>query len=409
MNPTDELNHLQSIIARFEEHFFKTRGWLVLVLSGIIVGTYSGTIDLSFWKLLGVASFAVLLFAGWELAQRGPHQLAERRVGAIEEEVRSGQYGGPDLYEALARRRANYLKEMQEITFLIPYAVALLACAGAALFIPALSSREVDDPPDEVMTALARIEDQQSELPELIQSKVDDATETIKAETKEMISSIDGDLKNLNDGIARIDTKLDDVRQACLGQAPPDEGTLGLFTWLIETALDLAEASPLDVTKEALKRITALGGSALGGFVDGFSNEAGRQTAIKLFGGKEEQSMTVRLQPDHFRIDMPTFPRVEVEPVTLQLDSHPIAVQPIEVDVRQTRWNFSAAVKHIVRWLNELTIDLKAGDQPNGDTAVTVLIQELSNVNAALLAQIKECCAQDRPQRVVQPQPRPCP
>src|SRR5262245_60538658 len=91
-----EIERLQEIIARHEEHTFKIRGWLYAVLAALTLGLYTESVDLAPLAYSELAIIVILLFFAWELVQRAPKRVAIDRVSLIEAELRgNGLYDGP--------------------------------------------------------------------------------------------------------------------------------------------------------------------------------------------------------------------------------------------------------------------------------------------------------------------------
>ena len=129
-----EIERLQDIIARHEEHTFKIRGWLYTVLGALTVSLYTTAIGLEPLPFAELAGLTILLFFVWELVQRGPKRNAIERVRAIEEMIRTDKtYDGPLIADTFIHSKYDPTAEAKISLMWLPYFVAVLAVAALAL------------------------------------------------------------------------------------------------------------------------------------------------------------------------------------------------------------------------------------------------------------------------------------
>lgn len=108
----EEWRQLQEIIARHEDHAFKVRGVLYIILAGLAAGYFSEKlINATQFVILALASTALVLLV--ELSHRAIVRVAINRAGKVEESLRdpvTSPYDGPRVKESLGK--TNWIKEL---------------------------------------------------------------------------------------------------------------------------------------------------------------------------------------------------------------------------------------------------------------------------------------------------------
>ncbi|QDU60885.1 hypothetical protein Pan216_17380 [Planctomycetes bacterium Pan216] len=125
-----EIEQLELIIARQDEHTFKFRGWLFVVLGALAVCLYSktGYIELTAWEFFWLGAFSIVVFAMLELVQRAPARLAINRVKDVERMIRQNtSYDGPLIAETFEPPMYDLRSELKIKLMWMPYVVALAA------------------------------------------------------------------------------------------------------------------------------------------------------------------------------------------------------------------------------------------------------------------------------------------
>lgn len=129
-----EIEQLQAIVARHEEHTFKIRGWLYTVLGALTLGLYTESVSLAPLPFFELCAIAILLFFAWELVQRGPKRNAIERVRSIERMIREAKpYDGPLIADTFIHSKYSPFSEARISLVWLPYFVALLAMVALAL------------------------------------------------------------------------------------------------------------------------------------------------------------------------------------------------------------------------------------------------------------------------------------
>ena len=98
----EEWKLLESIIGRYEEIFFKIRGWLYALIAAFIIAFISGKISFCWWQFFIIGLFFIVFFLFLEFLQRGPIHRARNRAELIEDSIRKDEsYVGPELSKSL--------------------------------------------------------------------------------------------------------------------------------------------------------------------------------------------------------------------------------------------------------------------------------------------------------------------
>jgi hypothetical protein len=133
-NARFEIERLQDIVARHEEHTFKIRGWLYTVLGALTVSLYTESIALAPLAFSELCIVTIALFLAWELVQRSPKRKAIDRVRDVEKMIRlDSTYDGPKIADTFINFKYNPLTEFKISLVWLPYLVALLATIALAL------------------------------------------------------------------------------------------------------------------------------------------------------------------------------------------------------------------------------------------------------------------------------------
>ena len=123
-----ELDRLQGIITRHEGHMFALRGWLLVIVGGVLAAYYRGNIDMTAC-MLRIALLAItLLFFIVESRHVNLVEAVVERVTAIEKRIRDsrrhegqpvlGWYDGPKVSEA-CQEGANRWWPRSGMTFVL--------------------------------------------------------------------------------------------------------------------------------------------------------------------------------------------------------------------------------------------------------------------------------------------------
>ena len=94
----EEWKQLQTIIGRFDTLEFQIRGWLLVLLGGLITALYSEKTNLQPFAFFVIALFAIGAFCLMELTTRRPKRIAITRAYDVEQSIRSnGPYDSPGI------------------------------------------------------------------------------------------------------------------------------------------------------------------------------------------------------------------------------------------------------------------------------------------------------------------------
>ncbi|MDM0105009.1 hypothetical protein QTH97_08695 [Variovorax sp. J22R24] len=100
----EEFKQLQTIIGRHEGQEYQVRGWLLVLLGGLVAALFSGDNSRLFvWAFLAVGCVLILAFFFMELMIRVPKRESIDRVASIERALRGEiAYDGPLICETLS-------------------------------------------------------------------------------------------------------------------------------------------------------------------------------------------------------------------------------------------------------------------------------------------------------------------
>lgn len=121
-----ELDRIQGIIARHEEHMFALRGWLLAVLGGLLAAHYTANIDLSTTELRIAMLLVAAIFLVLETRHVNLIEAVVERATTVEELIRKYRkdphevewYDGPRVNEA-CRDGARRTWPKSGMTFLL--------------------------------------------------------------------------------------------------------------------------------------------------------------------------------------------------------------------------------------------------------------------------------------------------
>lgn len=132
----DELKELQAIVSRHEEHAFKVRGYLYVIIGAMTTSLFLEKPYLSQAGYAGGCAIAIVLFMMMELIHRCYAARAIARVSDIEKALRGDvHYGGPKICDSMRAPAGGFVREMKvEFAYpTVPLHYALLAAFVAAI------------------------------------------------------------------------------------------------------------------------------------------------------------------------------------------------------------------------------------------------------------------------------------
>lgn len=142
-----ELDRLQGIITRHEEHMYVLRGWLLAVIGGLLAAYYTESIDLSPLLLRTALLAVVALFLVLESRHVNLVEAVVERAEQVERQIRRHRdapsnddwYDGPRVSEA-CRDGAKRKWPRAGMTFLLNqwfYAAVLVVVIATTVSLPA--------------------------------------------------------------------------------------------------------------------------------------------------------------------------------------------------------------------------------------------------------------------------------
>jgi len=97
-----EYNHLENIITNYSDKFYRIRNWLLVILSGLMVGFYTEKISVDKCDLWYGSLLFIILFYFMEIIQRVVQKKAMIRVAHVEKCLKGEEeYDGPKITESL--------------------------------------------------------------------------------------------------------------------------------------------------------------------------------------------------------------------------------------------------------------------------------------------------------------------
>lgn len=135
----EEWSRLESIVTRHSDLAFKTRGWLFAILTGLVIGVYSGRVHLETYQYFIMAYGLIMAFSFTEIIQRVPQANALKRIAVIESSLRGEQaYDGPRISLELSKTfDINAIIGQATKQFvLIPYLMLFVIVAILGWFAP---------------------------------------------------------------------------------------------------------------------------------------------------------------------------------------------------------------------------------------------------------------------------------
>lgn len=119
-----EWSRLESIVSRQSELAFKTRSWLIALLTALLIGVFTGRISIAGHAYWVISYGLAVSFFLMEAIQRVPQSQALRRIARIEEHLRGERdYDGPRICIDLPLRLRvlDLLQEARTHIMWLPY------------------------------------------------------------------------------------------------------------------------------------------------------------------------------------------------------------------------------------------------------------------------------------------------
>ena len=132
-----ELDYLQRIITRHEGHMFALRGWLLMIIGGLLAAYYTANIDMSALMLRAALLVITLLFFIIESRHVNLIEAVVERVTSIEKQITSlspresqpvdGWYDGPKISETCLEGASRWWPQ-NGMTFILnlPFYIAVI-------------------------------------------------------------------------------------------------------------------------------------------------------------------------------------------------------------------------------------------------------------------------------------------
>ncbi len=132
----EELKELQAIVSRHEEHAFKVRGYLYVIIGAMTTSLFLEKPYLSPVGYAGGCAIAIVLFMIMELIHRCYAARAIARVSDVEKALRGElDYRGPQICTSMRAPAGGFIREMKvEFEYpTVPLHYALLGAFVAAV------------------------------------------------------------------------------------------------------------------------------------------------------------------------------------------------------------------------------------------------------------------------------------
>ena len=137
-----ELERIEAIITRHEGFIFTVRGWLLVIVGGLIAGYYASNVEMSEFEVRIALLAIALLFLIVESRHLNLVEALVKRAGTVERSIAAargdGWYDGPKVSET-CQRGARRVWPKSGMTFLLNlpfYLVVILVVVITTVSLP---------------------------------------------------------------------------------------------------------------------------------------------------------------------------------------------------------------------------------------------------------------------------------